>query len=32
MVAALLGKDVPPPPIIGTLDQQRIGENPYLFC
>ena len=31
MVAALLGKEIPAPPIIGTLDQQRIGENPYLF-
>ena len=31
IVAALLGKEIPAPPIIGTLDQQRIVENPYLF-
>jgi len=31
MVAALLDKEVPAPPIIGTLDRNKVGENPHLF-
>ena len=32
MVAAVTGADVPAPPIIGTLDRSRVGENMNLFC
>ena len=32
MVAAVTGADVPAPPIIGTLDRTRVGENMNLFC
>ena len=32
MVAAVTGADVPAPPIIGTLDRSRVGENINLFC
>lgn len=32
MVAALLDCEVPPPPLMGTLELNRVGENPYLFC
>lgn len=32
MVQMLTGEPVPDPPVIGTLDRQRLGENPYLFC
>ena len=28
---ALIGKPVPAPPFIGTLERGRIGENPFLF-
>jgi len=31
MVQALLGKEVPAPPIVGTLDRNKVGENPHLF-
>ena len=24
--------EVPEPPVVGTLDRNRMGENPYLFC
>ena len=23
---------LPDPPVVGTLDRNRVGENPYLFC
>jgi DNA-directed RNA polymerase len=32
MVESLVGQEVLAPPIIGTLDRSRIGENSYLFC
>jgi DNA-directed RNA polymerase len=32
MVECVTGKRVPDPPIRGTLDRTRVGENPYLFC
>ena len=32
LVETLVGKEVPAPPIVGTLDRNRVGENPYLFC
>ena len=31
MVEAVLGQEVPAPPLVGTLDRSRIGENRYLF-
>jgi hypothetical protein len=31
MVEVLLGEEVPDPPMVGTLDRSRIGENRYLF-
>ena len=31
MVEILLGKEVPAPPIVGTLDRNKVGENPHLF-
>jgi len=31
MVEMVLGKEVPAPPIVGTLDRNRVGENPFLF-
>lgn len=31
MVAALLDRAVPDPPMTGTLDRSKVGENPYLF-
>jgi DNA-directed RNA polymerase len=24
--------ELPEPPVVGTLDRERLGENPYLFC
>ena len=27
-----LMREVPDPPVIGTLDREKVGENPYLFC
>jgi DNA-directed RNA polymerase len=32
MVEALIKAPVPEPPMLGTLDGSRIGENPFLFC
>ena len=29
---ASLQREVPAPPVVGTLDRERVGENPYLFC
>jgi DNA-directed RNA polymerase len=31
-VQALTGKTMPPPPRVGNLDRNKIGENPFLFC
>jgi DNA-directed RNA polymerase len=31
MVEMVLGKEVPAPPIVGTLDRSKVGENPFLF-
>ena len=27
-----LGIELPATPVVGTLDSERLGENPYLFC
>ena len=32
VVEMVLGREVAAPPIVGTLDRGRIGENPFLFC
>jgi len=32
MVEVVLGREVPAPPIVGTLDRSKVGENPFLFC
>ncbi len=29
---AVLQREVPAPPVLETLDRERVGENPYLFC
>ncbi len=29
---AVLQREVPEPPVLETLDRERVGENPYLFC
>ena len=31
MVQDVIGKAVPEPPLVGTLDRERVGENRYLF-
>lgn len=31
MVAALVGEETPNPPMVGTLDRNQLGENPFLF-
>lgn len=31
MAEMVLGREVPAPPIVGTLDRSQIGENPFLF-
>ena len=25
-------RELPAPPVVGTMDRERVGENPYLFC
>jgi DNA-directed RNA polymerase len=32
MVAEVTGRAVPAAPMVGTLDRQAVGENPFLFC
>jgi DNA-directed RNA polymerase len=31
VVETVLGREVPAPPLVGTLDRGSIGENPFLF-